>query len=227
MKIFPFFIIPAALAWSIAFPVALEAAEPGVELVAELIVGGEEGGKTEVTTKMQGELMRTDLDGVSTIANARSGELLTIVHDQKLFMVVPVNSLAPAETATATTQIGDFKPTGRKETISGFACEEFVNEKEGVAVWLTRDSRVPSDVFRKLAEGGNEQNPLRDFFQQASGFDGVPIRIASTNPDAPFTMTVKTIRSASFPASDFAPPPSYKSMALPPEMGDLLQQMGE
>lgn len=210
----------------------------GVELRAEMDSGPT--GKTEVTVYVQDNNLRADLPGTSMLMNMESGAVTTVMHEQKMFMQLPTDGLAQfatlAKPAQETAASGDpdcteaaevkFEPTGRKETISGFLCEEYkVPAQPGLTIWFTREAPVQQGVLDRLAGLAGVRKSIPFDLGDLSGLPGFPIRVILKTPVDEFQMTVLSLTQKSFMDSDFQPPAGYQSFSLPPEMGEMLKQL--
>lgn len=126
----------------VAFFSFLTVAHADLILVQETSVGEV---KSRTTMSIKGGLMRTD-NGTETsvIINPTTGDMTTLMHEQKMVMTMNTKSLAPA-TPTGAKPIEITPPkitnTGKKEKIDGYECEIYTSESMGTVVkmWMTKD----------------------------------------------------------------------------------------
>jgi hypothetical protein len=177
-----------------------------------------------MTMKIKEGKMRLDLNPqVSSIVDLKTGDMISLMHEQKLTMTIPgasIKSLQQAHAQEAAKSVGTDaeppKPTGRKETINGYECEEFEATAKGMNVhlWLTKDlpnaeklmselsTLAGADPFRGLTKG-----------QQLPGF---PIRtVVDTTGMGKTTVTVMAVSENPLADSEFAVPDGYRAMQAP------------
>jgi len=198
-------------------------------------------GRNNVTVLLQGDALRMDFPGTSTLINLQNGEVTTVMHEQKMFMNIPLSGLElpagfgdAAEDSTALPHVDAagaeedirFVSTGRRETISGFPCEEFqIASQPTLRIWFTPESPMEKSFLERLTglQGVRQTVPFMP--GNALSLPGFPVRVVSDAPDEPFTLTVLSVEPRSFTAADFAPPAGYQPFQLPPEIGDMLRQL--
>ena len=181
--------------------------------------------KMTITTKVKGQKIRVEANPkVSAITDTATGETTTLMHDQKVAMTIPaetLNDLKKQLTGAGADQADEktppFKATGNKKTVSGFACEEYVAEtKEGkIIAWITQDIPGGEELFTELTSAAGDANPykgLPDF----SGLKGFPVQTIIQSPGADdTTLTVVNLKRDALPDSEFKVPSDYKKMAMP------------
>lgn len=192
---------------------------------------GGKGVDMTMTMKIKGEKFRVDPNpDVTTITNTKTGDTTTIMNQQKVFVEVPgetVKKLQKAALEAALDRAGAQateaanapvpQATGNKQTINGFACEEYVSDEKDtkMTVWTTKDIPNSDQLLKELATISPEMNPLDKALktQQVPGF---PIRIIIENPRAgKMTVTASGLSQDALPDSDFVPPAGFKKMKMP------------
>lgn len=214
-------VLAAALLWH---GVARAGAEKGngVEMTARILASSGEGGETVFTLKAQDGFFRADMEGMSTIFDPKRGEVVTLLHEPKQWVSLPLADAPIAEGGEV--DVFDpkkFRPTGRRQTIAGWECEEVVSEEEKAAVWLTKAAGVSREMLAVLEGAGGNQNPMREFLSKTAKFDGVPIRIESLDKEAPFVMTVESLQWKRFEPGEFVPPADYAPLKMPQSIEGL------
>ena len=91
-------------------------------------------GSNKITFKIKGDKARVEVNPqITTIVDAKTGDLTTLLNDQKTVMRISgERAKAMAEMAKSfvkqeTPEQALPKPTGRKEKISGYETEEYVD----------------------------------------------------------------------------------------------------
>jgi hypothetical protein len=174
-----------------------------------------------VTMKIKGQKMRMDASPqVSTIIDLKSGDMQNLMHDQKMVMTIPgalIKGLkqAAAPSASAGTELP--KPTGNKETISGFACDEYTLTSQGakVNVWLTKDLPAAQQIMSEVSALSPDNDPFQAALK-GQKIDGFPLRTVIETPGVgKTTMTVVAVNESPLADSEFSVPSGYKTMQMP------------
>jgi hypothetical protein len=186
--------------------------------------GPPQGGNVTMTMKIKEGKMRLDLNPqVSSIVDLKTGDMISLLHQQKLVMTIPgglIKSLQGAHAQEAAKSVGANpippKPTGRKETISGYVCEEFETIANDMIVhlWLTKDLPNSEKLMSELSTLAGA-NPFRGLTkdQQLPGF---PIRtVVDAKRLGKTTLTVVTVSESPIADSEFMVPDGYRTMQTP------------
>lgn len=132
-----------------------------ITLVQETLL---KGIASRTTMWIKGDKVRTDNgDTTSVIMDTGTGDMTTLMHEQKMKMTVNTKELAAQTKPTP----GADKPvngtkvtaTGKTETVDGHACEIYLSENNGMVVkmWMAKDYpggdklREQLKVMEKLA----------------------------------------------------------------------------
>lgn len=184
---------------------------------------GAPGGKgmdTTLTMKVKGEKMRMDgIPQMSNIVDLKTGDVTSLLHQQKAVMTIPADALKKLQDAKSaeTPKIDPPKATGKKETISGFACEEYETTLNGakIQLWLTKDVPAVEKLMKQLGELSAGADPFQGLMKDQN-ISGFPMRTVMEMPGAgKLTMTVVALSEAPVAEADFAVPADYKPMSLP------------
>lgn len=172
-----------------------------------------------VTMKIKGQKMRMDASPkVSTIIDLKSGDIQNLMHDQKMVMTIPGALMKSMQQAAAPAAAGTEvpKPTGNKETITGFACEEYILNSQGakVNVWLTKDLPAAQKIMSEVA--ALSPNDPFQLALKGQEIDGFPLRTVIETPGGgKTTMTVLAVNESPLADSEFSVPSGYKAMQMP------------
>lgn len=206
----------------------------GLEASVEMKNMGPEPSTQLVTIKTQDDKMRNDMGDTSIIINSKSNEILTLMHNKKMFMRMPGDALtkfsevmdpSSKKTPEAKPSNLSLQKTGKKETISGFVCEEYTMKEQGLTLWLTKDPKISTLIQQLLLLQKGESDPFHGMLAKVEGVDGQPIRILSKEMDKSTQWTLLSVKEKSIPAQDFAPPSNYKTLQVPTNFGDILKQL--
>lgn len=183
--------------------------------------GGADGVDINMTIKVKDQKARIDVNPeISTIVDLASGDSLSLFHSRKAAMRLP-GATIKAMQAKVQQQQGELKAdipkaTGRKETINGFACEEYVTTVDGrkVELWLTKDAPDAQKALSQLSALSGKADPISTFIEknQLSGF---PVRTVVETPMGKVTTTVVTVKPGEIDATQFTIPSEYKEMQAP------------
>jgi hypothetical protein len=184
---------------------------------------GGPGGKNmdmTVTMKVKGDKVRMDgVPGMSNIMDMNTGDMTTLAHQQKMVMNIPGAQLKKMQEAQGASvpKIEAPKATGKKETINGFACEEYETTLNGakVQMWLTKDLPEVEKVMKRFSSMAGQTDPFQEILK-GEKISGFPIRTVMDMPGAgKLSMQVVAITQDPVPESDFAVPSDYKAMEMP------------
>jgi hypothetical protein len=182
--------------------------------------GGAKGMDTTLTMKVKGEKLRMDgIPQMSNIVDLKTGDVTSLVHGQKAIMTIPgatVKKMADERTQQSP-KIEPPKPTGKKETIGGFACEEYETSLNGakIQLWLTKDLPDVEEAMKQISEISAGSDPLQGVLKDQN-ISGFPMRTVMEMPGAgKLTMTVLAVSKDPIPEADFTIPSDYKAMAVP------------
>jgi Domain of unknown function (DUF4412) len=177
-----------------------------------------------MTMKIKEGKMRLDLNPeISSIVDLKTGDMVSLMHPQKLAMTIPGASIKGMQEnykKDAAKSAGGSpapKPTGRKETISGFVCEEFETTANGmnVQLWLTKDLPDAEKLMSQLSELAGDADPLKAVTKDRQ-LPGFPIRTVVDGSGAgKTTVTVLAVSESPVADSEFVVPDGYRAMQTP------------
>jgi hypothetical protein len=165
---------------------------------------------------------------VSTIVDGKTGEIVTLMKDQKCAVRISAEKMkAAADMVKKFTDKSDNaesakpKPTGRKETIRGYEAEEYIVDRgrfkasywcapqypDGAAI-LRQLQAVKSDVWNSAHP--NELN-FRDFI-------ALPIRTVVDTGGTKMTTELVSVKQDPLPDTIFSIPPDYREVKAPEMM---------
>lgn len=187
--------------------------------------GGQKGIDLNMTIKVKDQQARIDVNPeISTIVDLSSGDSLSLFHSRKAAMRLPGSTIKALQ-AKAQEQAGDAKvetpkATGRKETINGFACEEYETSVDGrkVELWLTKDAPDAQKALSQLSALSGKSDPLNAVIEK-NQLPGFPVRTVVETPMGKVTTTVVTVSPGPIDQSLFVVPSDYKEMQAPPMPG--------
>ena len=186
------------------------------------------GQNMENTSMFKNGKTRVDTSpGTSLIMDLKTGEMINLMHVPKTYVKVS-SSMAQAAIESMTQMQGgptNAKPqlaaTGKTDTISGFAAEEYTCSVAGVkvALWLTKALPNYEAVLKEM-NGALGQGPMGPLMQSygvdLANLPGFPIRTTlELQPGQTMTRTVISVSTKPVPDSEFEIPPGYTEMAVP------------
>jgi hypothetical protein len=177
-----------------------------------------------LTMKIKDGKMRLDFSPqTSSIVDVKTGDMISLLHRQKLAMTIPgasVKSVQQAFAQEAAKRIGGPpalpKATGRKETINGFACEEFQTKSNDmdVRIWLTKDLPNTEKLLSELSALAGA-DPFRGVTRDQQ-LPGYPIRTVMDGAGIGKTsVTVVEVSERPLADSEFVVPDDYRTMQAP------------
>lgn len=191
----------------------------------------QEGGGQKMTMKIKDQQMRMDATPqATTVIDLKTGDTTTFVHEQKMIIKASGAKLKEMQkqalAQNADTKVEPPKATGKKETINGYACEEYeVNANGGkMDLWITKDVPAAEKAMAELSAIGGPTDPVQAALK-AQGFSGFPMRTVVEMPGmGKTTVTVVGLNEKPIDASEFTAPPGYHEVQIPAGMQSLMGQ---
>ncbi len=192
-------------------------------------IEGVEGAPGQITIQVKGDKMRIDsTPQVSAIIDGKSGELVTLMKDQKRAVRISAEKMraAAAMITKFNGKEGDpaaNKPTrtGRKETINGYEAEEYVMETGNMkaSYWLAPKYPEGAVIMKQLQavkpEMWKSANPNAASF---SDFPALPIRTVVDMGTIKMTTELVSVKQDPIPDAAFAIPADFQEIKAP-ELG--------
>lgn len=170
------------------------------------------GVSSRTTMYVKGAKVRTDNDTTSsTVIDTDTGDMITLMHEQKMKVKVNTKDLAalakgqaPAESQTKVTA------TGQMETVDGHACEIYFSENMGMKVKLWVAKSYPNQeklreqlkVMSKLAAPNSSKQP---------DVPGIAVKTEFEQQGLKFTTKLISLSDAPVDDSKFTIPDGYKA----------------
>jgi hypothetical protein len=194
-------------------------------------------GLNRITFKIKGDLARVDINPqITTIINAKTGELLTLVNESKQVMRIP-GDRARAMAEMARSLVGDDaaaqpapKPTGHKETINGYETEEYVTDspKYHARYWIAKNYPDGDSILKQMALLKN--GAFASITKGMPNYDalpGLPLRTTIKIPgQSEITSTIESVNLSPLAASDFTAPADYSEVKMPGILGGQAPKPG-
>ena len=185
------------------------------------------GQNMETTAKFKGSKTRVDAGpNMSIIMDLKSGEMEQINDAQKTYLKVPMQiEQAALDSMKKMQGDGAQKPqltaTGKKDTISGFAAEEYTATIAGskLSLWLTKALPDYEKTLKEMSAAFS-QGPMAAMMQSygldMANLPGFPIRtVNELQPGQTITTTVESINTKPVADSEFQIPAGYKEISMP------------
>ncbi len=176
------------------------------------------------TTKWKGEKIRMDTGGqVSMIMDGKTGEAVTLMHQQKV--AVPVSAAVRKMAGQLAEKSGgessaksDLKATGRKETLAGFACEEYAGtvSNQQASIWITKEVPEYSTLVESLMTIAPQLKQFQGQFADNPSLQGLPMLTEIIGPGGEkTTLRVMAVSRETIPEEDFKIPNDYRKVEMP------------
>ncbi|MFV0337327.1 MAG: DUF4412 domain-containing protein [Chthoniobacterales bacterium] len=208
----------------------------GMQISQRVQVDGASKMDSIITTSIEGDKMRVDMgEESSSIIDSKTGEVITLMHAQKMAMTLPKETMDLAKSMAG--NVGEksvsYKKTGRTEKINGFDCEEVIatvveadgKTKQEADIWIAANAPLSDEMVQALKNIGQQFGGLPKNSDEAiQELNGFPIRMIYKNPDGT-TTTINTLSIAEkdISADSFTVPKNYRGMDLPGKLLDMLQ----
>ena len=189
------------------------------------IVQNVEGGGpvSVITLKLKGDKARMEAAQMTTIMDAKTGDVLTLMNAQKKFVRISGDKAkAIAEMATkysgATAEKPKLTATGRKETINGYETEEYVAEtpKLKASYWIAPKYPDGAAIMKQLqAATPTLWNEIAKGMLDYHDLPGIALRTKIKLGNKDITSTVVSIKQDPLSDADFAPPHDFEELKIP------------
>jgi hypothetical protein len=217
------------LAAAAIFLAANFSAQADVVIVQKVEGAGGQNG--EMIMKIKDGKSRTDVNPqMSMITDTKSGEVITLMHDQKSYMKISgdttramldrIRKMTDDSSASATPKPAPkLKATGRKDKINGYDTEEYTCDVNGkkITYWIAKNYPDYSAILAEMMK--MQQNSLASMMKgmmpEASEFPGMPIRTEVENGSDKITTTLISAKQEPVNAADMEVPAAYKEMTMP------------
>jgi hypothetical protein len=191
----------------------------------------------EMTMKLKGDKMRIDITPqVTTIIDAKTGEMINLMNDQKKVMRMSGDKVRAAMEMAQQFNLKNgkkdaktkpkFAATGKKEMVNGYETEEYTwdGPEFKATYWIAPKYPDGAAILKQLQainpdiwKTSNAQMPdYRDF-------PGLPIKTVISVGGNEITTTLTSVKQDPLNDADFTVPKDYEEMKLP-DMSGLLQQ---
>ncbi len=196
-------------------------------VIVQTVEGAGQNGP--VTIFVKGDKIRTDIaKQISTIVDGSSGNLKTLMHDQKAYMEISaeaglqlINTLKSQPGAPqASAEKPAFKATGKNETINGHQTEIYTLDSGNMksTYWIAKDypqGALVLDLHKQM-----QNNPLSKMAEtmapQPEELPGVPVKIEmQIEGGEKITTTLVSVEEKTLDDSTFTIPEDYKALAAP------------
>ena len=187
------------------------------------------GANSEMTMKIKGDKMRIDVNPqVTTIIDAKSGEMINLLNDQKAVMRMSGEKVKAAmemarqfNTKNGKKDAGEkpkFVVTGKKETVNGYETELYTYETPNfkATYWIAPKYPDGAAILKQLQtinpdiwKTSNTQMP--DYRE----FPGLPIKTVISVSGNQITTTLTAVKQDPLSDADFAVPKDYQEIKLP------------
>jgi len=179
----------------------------------------------QITLKIKDAKVREDVGGQnSAIIDSNTGETTLLLHSQKAFLKINAEQLKEQAEAlkdllgTKAENPGtiELKPTGKRETINGFATEEYTTNLNGAQMSIFIAKQFPN--FEKLVEAlyrvqsGPAMEALRSMSIPPEKYPGLPIRTTESIMGQKIVVILDSALETDVPDTDFIVPSDYKEL---------------
>ena len=170
--------------------------------------------KSTTTMYLSGDKMRTD-NGTDTsvIIDAAKGDMITLVHEQKMVIVTNTSQLqtvpsSPAVEAASAALKPKITATGRMEKVNGYDCEIYLSEASGMTstMWIAKD--FPG--YDKLRKALSALDKISSAGAAKPEVNGMMMKMEYMQQGLKFTTTFVSLKEEKVDPSRFTVPAGYK-----------------
>ena len=188
------------------------------------------GPMSEMTMKIKGDKARVEVGPqMTTIIDGKTGEALTLMHEQKMLMRISAEQAKAAAAAMGQSMAAGadaapmkVTPSGKKETINGYETEEYTYESPAMkaSYWVSKTYPNLESIMKQLQAISSQATTaspagMPDFRH----FPGFPLRTNVSMGGQQFTTTVTSVKHDPLSDTEFAAPQGYQEMKMPDMSG--------
>lgn len=203
----------------------VSAARADLTIVQE-VKGGPSSG--EMTVNVKGDKARVDASPqMAMIIDSKSGEMTTLMNDQKKFMRVSGDTMRAmgGNSQHSPAPGGKLTPTQNHESINGYETTEYTFEtpQYKASYWIATNYPDGPAIMAEMQRLSNQAwGPASGAMPNYKDFPGIPLRTRLTIGKAEIVSTIKSITRDTLPDSLFTPPKDFTEM----KMGDIGKALG-
>ena len=179
----------------------------------------------QITLKIKDAKVREDIgEQNSAIIDSNTGETTLLLHSQKAFLKINPEQLKEQAAAlkdllgtkAESPEAIELKPTGKRETINGFATEEYTTNFNGVQLSIFIAKGFPN--YQKLVEAlyrvqsGPAMDVLRSMSIPPEKYPGLPVRTTESIMGQKIVVLLDSAQESDVPDTDFIIPSDYKEL---------------
>lgn len=186
------------------------------------------GANGQMTVNVKGDKARVDVSPqVTMIMDGKSGEMTTMMNDQKKFTRLSADAVRAMQgnAASSPPRATKLTPTQNHEQINGIDTTEYTFEtpQYKASYWIATNYPDSAAIMADMQRLSNQAwGPASVGTPNYRDFPGIPLRTKLTIAKAEVLSTVKSISRESLPDSLFVPPKDFTEM----KMGDLGKMFG-
>lgn len=196
-------------------------------VITQRVEGSMQSGTMVV--KIKGDKSRADIaPPLSTITDGATGDVVTLMHEQKTFMRIPADrgralleqlqkQQAAAQPAGAAPP--KLTPLGKKEKVENYECELFKWDAAGLSAtyWIAKDYPKFPEILAAMDKIQNAGLAVvaRSMTPKPGDFPGMPVKTELTIAGQKVTTTLVSVAEQNLDAALFAIPGDYKEAPTP------------
>lgn len=189
------------------------------------------GQNMTMTMKIKGDKIRMDVSPqVSTIIDSKTGDVLTMMHSMKSYMVISgdkakamIEQVNKFKSPPAASEAPVVKPTlvdtGKSEKVGNFNTEIYTlkGSATNMTLWVTKD--IPNyaelqEQFKKLQNLTN-LGPVASLTPDTGDVQGFPVKTQMESNGKTITSTITSVEEKTVEDAEMAPPAGYSKISIP------------
>ena len=173
--------------------------------------------------KIKGTKIRMDMyagqpQALSTITDLNTGEIINLLHSQKLYLKLPGQPMKQAKSSGTASRAPVPRPTGKTQKVGDYDTELYTwSNSRGITgtVWVAKNypdyARIRADyaMLDKTADADTDMTPA------LSALPGMVVRSQVTGGSQTITLALISAKEGPLDASLFGIPRDYKEVPRP------------
>jgi hypothetical protein len=184
------------------------------------------------TIKIKGTRIRMDMyagqpQALSTITDLNTGEIINLLHSQKLYLKSPGPPMKQARPAGTATQAPVPRPTGKTQKVGDYDTELYTwSNSRGITgtVWVAKNYPDYARIRADYAMLDKTPGANTDMTPALSALPGMVVRSQVTGGGQTITLALISAKEEPLDASVFGIPRDYKEVPKPKPLKPVVTQ---
>lgn len=180
----------------------------------------------EITLRIKGDKIRVDVsEAMSTLTDSATGDVTTLMHQQKTYMVIPASSTKVLYEKFQQMQNADklskpkLEETPLQEQVAGYNCKVYKAQVGNMKLtyWISKEYPNAEAILGYMAkvQSGKFGDLMGSVLPKSADFPGLPLKTVTESGDQKLVSTLVSVKEEELPESVVTVPGDYVAMPSP------------